>query len=477
MPDVPSVLLLAGLIALGGLVEGVRRSRRAGPVDLFHPLIFGSGYVAAVCLVPCAWFWTAPAREAARVPIPLADLSPDTPALMALAVVGFTLGCAVPFAARTTASVRSVDPGRLLLVGRLLLLLPLALACWGVVSGAVRAYGSAPAGLGIHSFNIVRDLVAPVAVVLILSARLRAGQRLFSPLDGALVAGYVVLVGLTGERGAALTVMIAVLVFLTRTPGGTVRAGLGFLAVAGFVVGVVLYRNAANGTPGSSVVGMTVLDSVPLTVTTGVIAERVTGDQVLDGATILAGVLRLLPGFLSRSLFGPPTDTGVAKFREIAEQNGDLGWNFSLPAEGALNFGAVGVFLLPFLVGLLLAFLYARFDARGSRVGQLFYVLAVASLPVVFRTDAQSALKVLLYPAALLAMICLGMSLAQRHRTGGPQAAGAGGGTLRQTEGRSAEVSPISTISHYLPVRWVVELGRALQVTRRRRVPAPGPRP
>lgn len=397
-----AVLAAAAAVALFGALVGVRRSRAAtGRVDLFHPALFPSLYVAVASLAPVAWLYVAE-RPLGYITTQL--MAPHTPILMALASVGFTLGCLIVPRGRVKPG-KKMDPRTLGAAGRLLLLVPLVLAARDFAGAVVGVRG-----LGQSQFtaadvlNALGMIAAPAAVSMILASRQQLGKRLLGPADAAMMLGLVVLLGLNGRRGAALGVMVVLLFFATRRKGANLRAVLGFGAMLVFTYAVVVYRTAATG-------GRTTLSSVAVLLrdlgsvafTTGATAQALPPASEFGGSTIVAGLVRQLPSPIVNSLLGPPDDTGAFVFRTLTGLgNNRTGFGFSLPAEGVLNFGTVGAFLVPAAAGVLLAWMYARFDPGASKALALLYPVAVGTVPFAWRSDTLGAVKGVLYPALIL---------------------------------------------------------------------------
>jgi hypothetical protein len=411
-----AALLAAAAIAAAGAVLGLGRSRRAGRVDPFHPLLFPSVYVAVACLATPLWLYL---TEIDLGYVKLAVLAPQTPLLMALAVVGFTLGAAIPFARRVVVTERRISPRALEVAGISLILLPLGLSVRGYLNDTVltRSLGQDTVTLS-DSIGVLGEICGPASVILIIVARLHQKKSLFSISEGVLVAALVGLNGLNGNRSAALSVMISIMVFMTRRRGVGLRALLGFSAIITFVYVIVLYRVAAvNGPREVSFVNSLLQDLGSVTFTTGVTADLVTEGFYLDGGSILFGLIRQVPGPVINSILGPPDDTGAFQFRHLSGLTTDSnGYGYSLPAEGVLNFGPVGAFLLPFVAGVLVAWMYARFTPTGGRATHILYAAVACTLPYAFRSDTLGAVKGVLYPGIIFGAALAVAAAVRRHR-------------------------------------------------------------
>jgi hypothetical protein len=175
-----------------------------------------------------------------------------------------------------------------------------------------------------------------------------------------------------------------------------------------FGVGVLEYRTAARGAQSTDSASDILLgDMTVAAFTVGATAAAVPSDMPYqNGRTLGAAALRQLPSPIAIPLFGPAHDTGTWKFREIIGlSNPNFGVGFSLPADGYLNFGRVGVFGICGLLGMLFAWAYPRLDFASGRPLGLFYPVLVASLPFGLRSDALGTTKNLLYAMIVLAVI------------------------------------------------------------------------
>lgn len=394
--------LAAALVAVGVAVSIARMTRGGGSVDLFHPLIFPTLYVSMASLAPVAWMLTG--HDLGY--ISAAPLPNSTALLMALATTGFTIGCAVPFPkGRTQRTEPSIAPV-LELAGRLLMCIPLALAVRDYLADKVVTRGVGQSVFDASdTINAIGYIVPLAAVPLMLTARHQKGRPI-GPVNWALILSLVALLGMNGRRSSALAIMVMVLVFVTRRRRGNLRAVIGMGIVALFAWSIVVYRTAvAGGTTTLGATSVMLRDLGSVAFTTGMTESALHGHS-LGGSTILAGLVRQIPGPVVNKLMGPPTDTGSYQFRSLTGLGSDsMGYGFSIPAEGVMNFGAAGAFLLPLVFGVLFAWLYARFDLSSSRALDLGYIVAVATLPFAWRSDVLGSVKGIFYPLIILAMV------------------------------------------------------------------------
>ncbi|MEQ4302991.1 O-antigen polysaccharide polymerase Wzy [Plantactinospora sp. B6F1] len=431
------IMVFAAAVAVAalGAVVGCRRSRLAGHVDPFHPLLFPSIYVAVACLAPPLWL------SLSDIDLGYLEsslIAPESPQLMALAVLGFTLGAAIPFARRVALADDAIDPRLLERAGMVIILVPLGFAAHNYLNKAVltRGIGQDTVTL-MDSISVVNVILGLTAVILILVARFQQGKSVLSVSEGSLVAALVALSGLNGQRHSALAILIAVLVFMTRRRGASIRAVLGLSAILIFAYVVVLYRvTVILGPRPVPVTSAFVQDLGSVTFTTGITATLMSGGPYLDGATIFAGLIRQLPGPVANSIFGPPVDTGAFQFRLRSGLTSDsTGYGFSLPAEGVINFGTVGAFIVPFVAGVLIAWIYARFSPLGGRSINVLYAVVASTLPYGFRSDTLGAVKGVLYPGVLLGCAFAGAAAAQRARRRRPPAVRTAPGRYRSETG------------------------------------------
>ena len=393
------LLVIAGLIAFFAVCRCLARLRRNQRVDLFHPLIFPTAYVAIATLGPALWIY---GKRSNLGYITSDQLSERTALLLALAVIGFVIGAAVPFERRAQV-VSAIDRATLTQIGRVLLLFPLTMALIDLSQNTVLTRGQNQAEItAADSLGSGALIVAPAAVLLILSGRMRK-PRLIGAVDWALIGTTVIVSGLNGRRAGAIAIMLVVIMFVAARGFAGIRLALGLGTVVVFTNTILEYRTTAVG----EVVELSFVESAlrdlgSVAFTTG-LTDRLQTSH-LYGATLIDSLIRQLPSPIAIPLFGPPTGTGNVRFRDLAGSNSDNGYGFSVPAEGVMNFGILGAFILPFVVGLTLAWLYARSDLTGARPIGWVYSIAVAALPFSWRSDMLGTVKGLLYPFILFTL-------------------------------------------------------------------------
>lgn len=122
-PGVPT-LLVGAATTIAAAIIGIRRSRKSGKLDPFHPLVFPAIYVGVATLGPALWIW---GTGDSLGYIGREFLSPRTPLLLTLGVAGFIIGAAIPLKkkVRQEANFNGTTMSR---IGRVVLLVPLAFA-------------------------------------------------------------------------------------------------------------------------------------------------------------------------------------------------------------------------------------------------------------------------------------------------------------------------------------------------------------
>lgn len=381
----------------------VRRSR--GWLDLFHPLLFPSLYAGITFLLP-AWVLFVkhePVGFLLGTPI-----SHRAGWLMAAAAVSFTAACASTgfLAVRDLPARYHPVPRRLRIVGWVLLTVPLGAALRDVSANVVLTRGIGQTDYGLDdSLNALAFIAAPAAALILMAAQRLGGKQTLLPLADLAALGVLVgALGVNGRRGAALAVLL-VLVYgwaVRRRRGVSIVAGA--VAVAVFAYAVVAYRAAATGEQARGVFFTLVRDINPALFTTGTTAAVIPENEpYLGGSTYLAGLLRQVPGPLASAVLGPPDDTGTAQLRRVlGYYNPNQGLAFSVPAEGYMNFGILGLVAACAVLGAVLAWAYRR-QGDWSRPIHLLYPLMLGTLPFGLRSDFLGLTKGILYPLIMVA--------------------------------------------------------------------------
>jgi hypothetical protein len=407
--DMNLLALAAALAIVAATITASRLYRMHGWVDLFHPLLFPSIYAGITFLLPTWLLLVQPESVGFPTHSPIAT---SAAILMAAAAASFALGCATTWIARPPSgpSNRGVSPRRLRIMAWALLAIPLVAAFRDLSNKVVftRGLHQTTMGLWDHT-NALAAMAAPAAVLLLLAAQQLAGhKRLLQPMDWLGVAALLTAFGMNGGRTAALAVLLVILYQWSRRRQRGSLALLGIIAIAVLAYVVVTYRGTAVGDGKVSFFHATILDINPALFTTGATAAAIPSTTpYLDGGTYLAGLLRQIPGPLATSLLGLPDDTGTFVFRRIiGYDNPNMGFAFSVPAEGYMNFGIAGLIAACSALGLVLAWSYRR-SGDYSRPIHLLYPLLIGTLPCVLRSDFLGALKGVLYPILMISLAYL----------------------------------------------------------------------
>lgn len=394
-------LILGAIISAIGITVGIRRSRLdLGYVDFFHPLVFPLGY-SAVSLIAPAWVFFVDRRQIGL--FNASAMSPSTPWILLLAILGITLGLARR-SPNLRQSVRAVpvEPRFVLHTGRGTVVALSALALSGLASNAVATRGVDQLSAGGGAFLASLATVAtPLALLFVLTATRQRTDKLVTAGDALLLVTLTIAIALTGERGTALTALI-ILLYAASRKAFKLRSYLGaFAGMLTLAVVILDYRIAAQGAGvRASAADALLRDWSVGTYTTGITADvAAESGHFYWGATYLTAVMRQLPSPIANTLLGSPDDTGTLLFRQmIGFHNPDHGLGYSIPAEGYLNFGAIGTFVAMLLFGSLVAWAYSVREWPVQRTRALLFPLLVSTFPVLLRSDTLGGVKMILYP-------------------------------------------------------------------------------
>ena len=409
------MLLLAALTAVLTMTYGAITTRRQyGHLDPFAPTVAPVAYVGFSFLAPA---WRMLVQGKTLLGFSPYSFAQETPRLVALAALSFFIGTSL-FFSRSSRSNGGPSAHRLwhpslnlTVAGYCLLAASFALAMYSLTQGGVTTRGldqtSYSAGKALDS---LARMAAPAAVLMLMFGK--AGSPVGPKLtrtDLLLISLLVALLGLGGNRGAAVGIFFALGYGYTRNRSRVRAIVLGSACIAFFSVAVSAYRQTANGRAAT----LTGLDSIltdlsVVTYTVGATAAAIpTTQPLLMGATFGEAVLRQLPSPIAVRLFGPPMDTGSSIFRRlIGLNNPNFGVGYSLPAEGYLNFGTVGLVLTSFVLGFGLAVSYAiaRRSETVARTMTFIYPLALVAMPPSLRADSLGGIKAILYPVLMVGL-------------------------------------------------------------------------
>ena len=336
--------------------------------------------------------------------------------LMGLGLAGFALGVTVRFEAKPPRPI-AADPKACVYAGRLLILVPIVRRAYQYAVGSVaeRGYDQTVRGLG-DAIGVAASISVLVGTVLLLAGQ-SDERKPIAPIDWLLLLLYAALTGLVGDRGSVISLVVLVLLFLVARPSLVsdrrrrrliVPVAMGALALAlAFSYRTVMYRSGSAAQPETGVLETLVRDWASVPFTTGHVASATEVSGYYWGSTILMGLVRQIPSPLVNRFIGPADDTGAMVFRDLYPTDASHGWGFSIIAEGVLNFGTLGAFLLPAAAGMALAWFYSRSDPSGHSALNLVYYVAAASVPIAWRSDVLGAVKTSLYALVILWVVLL----------------------------------------------------------------------
>ncbi len=381
--------------------------------DWFHPAAFPLLYVATCASLPIAYV-IAFSEPLANPTIQSFDITPRLIAVFALTVValaaGIAAGIRLPRLPRLTRE-RRVEFRHVLYAGRAVLLVALGSRLFTVITTYGLPYGTGSVTFGLTgALQAIAGVALLAGTVVVVLANVRLRRRTLAFPDLALLGSFAFATLLAGSRGELLAPALFVL-FAHHTY--VRKVGFAPLATAAIVL-LVVFQGVSGARAGQGFLADPRLGvertlgsiATPIQVQS-LVMQRVPSRQgYLGGSTYVASAVRQVPGPIANAALGPPDDTASFELRRILEQtNPNFGYGFSLPSEGYLNFGLLGVPLVMVLVGGLLGWAYRQQVPRPSRPVHLLYPILVATLPIAFRSDAVEQMKLVLYPMLLLTAV------------------------------------------------------------------------
>jgi len=398
------------LVTIGGSV-GVCVLGRMARRDWFHPFLFPFGYVALTLLAPLTYLVIGHQSIGVLAP---SEGSLGLTAAFTLTLAGLAsgtgLGMAVTSSLQTRRMQRRVDNSNLLFLGRLALAVTIPLRLYEIATHIGQPYGQGSA----VDFGPDKALAAAsvmlllVGVILVVVANTQLRDTIATRSDFGLFALVAVPTLLSGSRGDLVAPVVFAL-WAHNTYVRRIHLGTGFVVA---VVIVFLFQGVSGSRSGAAfyegpqqAVARTLSTiGVPAFTTARTIEHVPTDQPFLHGTTYLSAIERQLPSFVATPLLGPPTDTGTFVFRRVIHFNSpNAGFAYSLPAEGYLNWGFLGVFGVAALGGVLLGYSYKKQGSPPTRALHLLYPVIVASLPGSLRSDAVAQIKLVFYPMVILA--------------------------------------------------------------------------
>ena len=423
-------VVVAGVSGLMLLMAIAQRRR-----DVFHPWFFPQAYLTYALLSP--WFYMKITRsDLGNISQSLADGLGGR--VILLSTIGWLMGTliasgkgSVLASGRGDSSAghdkrRKKDPWgnsefRWMRTGGIVLLLvSAALKAAQVVLSGGRAYGAGQTGF--DAFATLTPVVEGLflaAVLLLLATAKPTNRRILPPWVILVIIGYAaVSLLLLGSRAELIAPALVIAWYYTRqraVPATLLGVlGLGAVSLFNWVGDQRVGGTAVAGMENASLIERSLVDTSSPFLVTSMLAEVVPmSSPYLDGQTYLEAFKYLLPGYVSRAMFGPPTETASLKFREIIGfTNENSGLGFSLPSEAYLNFGMLGALVIPVVIAWAFARMYRRTPVIPTGLGSLVYPVALAVLPYGIRSDSLGQAKMLLYPLIIAGLTTL---LAERR--------------------------------------------------------------
>lgn len=398
----PAILASASVTTVLAIANSVHSRRTQGYVDIWHPSLFPALYISASFLAP-TWVTFVMDQPVGSLAFNI-PVSPLTPLLVSIASATFSIAASFPFRERQP-KVEN-EPFRigyaktLSTAGFALLLASLAMAFMKLARGGVANYGVAQTTWSASDMlDVLLGMLPAIGVSLIFLSRSIRGLPIFQISTLTLLALIVVVAAGSGSRNPLLKAILPVLIYYTWTKRRhLLPATVGF-GIALSMAAFVRYRSSAlGGFDDRPTLEIILGDLAPVPFTLGAVANAVPDSHpYLLGSTMAAAAIRLLPSPVANALFGEPDGTGGPVFRTISGvTDPNYGTGFSLPAEGYLNFGFLGMISMMVAIGLLFPWLYAH--RKGAGTLAILYPIIVASAPFAIRNDILGAGKTVVYP-------------------------------------------------------------------------------
>lgn len=437
--------LLVVLLTIGfgvvGLVSTVRGARNH--LGVFRPTAIPLLYLILVFLGPPLFMWLTGQPVGS---VQVSTVSSATVTVAGLFLLGYVCGAflfrrapSVPeFLAHRYSEFESRTTGFVVTAGRFMLAASLAAKIYQYASSGSVAYGANQLDYSADTAVAVigEGLVAAGALLVMYGNTVARGYPVRA-LDVVLLGGVLgVSMFLLGSRGEAIAPIVMFAWFHLRS-GRRLRI---LPAIAALVVVVAVFemvstlRVADSGATSqtSPLENLLFQLSSPTLLTYNVTTLVPESHAFTQGSTYVASFGALLPGAITRAVFGDVSGTGALYYRDlIGFNNPNHGWGFAYPTEAYLNFGFIGVFLLAVILGAFLSFAFRRAVTitPADRLWPVVYPLVISYLPYGIRSDALSQLKSVLYPLVLMGIVLIvartygrtkatpdGGRVAQRHR-------------------------------------------------------------
>ena len=426
-PNVPVIyqLLLVSSTLFVLFVSGrVWSQQNFTSAALLHPLVGPFLFLTYFLLAPL-WYIAVTGQNLQFVPAH----SLNAPTTLALCATVILYGCGAVFGLRRATPTLPIadSPGRRIegsrkvrisiLIGRVILVAALLAKVYQwVIEGPVfaRTYGANQMDYSINtSIAVAGGALVAVGCLLVMFGNTVDKGRPLLAFDWALVISLALIsVFILGLRSEVIAPVIIYLWFRLRN-GRIVRLRwifAGVVAAAAAFLAIAQYRTKGTGSvPGSSLVESLIVEtSSPVLLTSNVIRLVPSDHSFYFGSTYLEALKFMLPGPVSRALFGEPDGTGSAAYRDLINYtNEGQGWGFALPTEAYLNFGFVGIVVVALALGWIFgrAFSIGNGAVNAGRLRGYIYPLLISYLAFGIRSDALGQLKSTIYPLLIIAVV------------------------------------------------------------------------
>lgn len=414
------VLLLIGFGGVG-VVSAVRGAR--SHLGIFRPTAIPLLYLCLVFLGPPMFMW------ATGSPIGSVQTSTITTATVSIAglfLLGYVCGAVLfrrapsigDFLAHSWSDFESRTSRFVVTAGRFMLAASLAAKVYQVATTGSIADGAYGANqldysLGTTVAVVGEGLVAAGALLVMYGNTVSRGypvRGLDTLLLGAILA---ISMFLLGSRGEAIAPIVMFAWFHVRS-GRRVRILPALVVIVAVIAVFELVSNLrAAGpavTPISPLENMLFQVSSPTLLSYNVSMLVPESSPFTQGSTYIASLGALLPGALTRAVFGDVSGTGALYYRELIHfDNPNQGWGFAYPTEAYLNFGFFGVFVMALLLGAFLsvAFRKAVTITPADRLWPVVYPLVISYIPYGIRSDALAQMKSVLYPLIMMGFVLI----------------------------------------------------------------------
>lgn len=408
---------------------------RSKEMDWFKPVaFFGFYYLLSAFGQPVVNFLLKPENSQLRMYVPLI---PVYLLLSTLGLIGFLVGVFVTNyqfqSGRHTKGIQHrhrlrLTPNHLkrlqqfsttvMALAVLALIFALSGTLGGVLSGEAQ-YGAGQFGSTFSYYVLVlAGLLFPPALSLsCYASALQRGRILTWPV-GVLVGLYVIVNGLSGDRGLVFTAILVLVLsqhYLIRR-FRLVHMLVGSLSAIVFSSIIISWRSSNWSLSGV----LATFDRTrfmgewtefvwqlgsPAIIVTHLMKWFPGHVSFYYGQTYFDAVLSLVPSFFFGGKLARPFISPTFVYKRLFEGGGfnlDVGYGFSLVAEAYMNFGWFGPLLIMFIIGFALQRLYLLASRSDNWLAWPRYIVVLSLLPYALRTDAISLVKSLVYGLLLL---------------------------------------------------------------------------